>query len=471
MGARASRRRSSSSAIVCLCLPRLPTRAACARAHVRAHPPSRQRGPALAPGRRGVGRRALVWAVLLAVLAVGPRLRAAVRRARVRLLRSRSGSAPALAAVDIGARRGRALAARRTPTARSRAARSRGARRGDAGRARRCWSLPLVAVARQRRSASATATSAPGSAFFALLPVATVLYAAPAGVLAALASRAARARCSRSRFPSLSLVWTLLRLYRDPPVFAFDPFGGYFPGPIYDEALRPPAALLWFRLANLVWIGTAVALALAAAGRGCDPRRWRRGPLAGAAPLVALSVGALRGGRDARVPHRPRAISSASSTARFATEHFVAPLRARRRQDPRRRWRSTGEDLEFRYHQLRETLGVEPKLPDHRVGVPDRGRQEGARRRRHDALREAVDPRDLRAGGPLPVDAPAPRDGARVRGRVRRSDLRHRAGRARWHGPAARAGAGDGPRRRGRRGRRRRRSRRRRHHSRGGARR
>ena len=63
--------------------------------------------------------------------------------------------------------------------------------------------------------------------------------------------------------PVVSLLWTLLRLYRDPPVFAYDPFGGYFPGPIYDEALRPPLPLLLFRVANAVWAATAIVLALA----------------------------------------------------------------------------------------------------------------------------------------------------------------------------------------------------------------
>src|SRR4029079_11818418 len=91
-------------------------------------------------------------------------------------------------------------------------------------------------------------------------------------------------------FPVASVVWALLRLYRDPPVFAFDPFGGYFPGPIYDEALRPPLTLLVFRIVNLVWIATAVAIAAAAVGRGWNPRRWRLRAGAVAAPLLVASV-------------------------------------------------------------------------------------------------------------------------------------------------------------------------------------
>src|SRR5262245_23440394 len=105
-----------------------------------------------------------------------------------------------------------------------------------------------------------------GLAFFALLPMGTVLYAAPTGVLVGLAAPR-RGRLLAWAVPLVSAAWTLVRLYVYPAVFAFDPFVGYFPGPIYDEALRPPVRLLLFRLVNLVWIAAALALP-AAAGRG-----------------------------------------------------------------------------------------------------------------------------------------------------------------------------------------------------------
>ena len=130
-----------------------------------------------------------------------------------------------------------------------------------------------------------------GLAFFALLPLGSALFAATAGVLAGLTSaRPRRGRLLAFALPVLSILWTLLRLYRDPPVFAFDPFGGYFPGPIYDEALRPPLSLVLFRSANVVWAATAILLALAAVGRGRDPRRWRPGATAAALPLLVASI-------------------------------------------------------------------------------------------------------------------------------------------------------------------------------------
>ena len=199
-----------------------------------------------------------------------------------------------------------------------------------------------------------------GLGFFLLLPVATALYAAPAGVLAALASPR-RGRALALALPMASLFWTLRRLYHDPPVFAFDPFFGYFPGPIYDEALRPPAALVHFRLVNLVWIATAVAIGVAATGCGFDPRRWRRRPMLLALPLWVASLALyLAGGHLSFHVDRGDLVRTLDRTLK--TDHFVvhyAGTAGKTRSD----LALTAEDLEFRFQQLRDTFGIEPKLP------------------------------------------------------------------------------------------------------------
>jgi hypothetical protein len=102
-------------------------------------------------------------------------------------------------------------------------------------------------------------------------------------VLAALAVRAARRVRVSPSDPCVAGLVAASPLSRTA-VFAFDPFGGYFPGPIYDEALRPPATLLVFRLVNLVWIGDR---------RG--DRAGRRGARLESAPLAR--GGARRGRR------------------------------------------------------------------------------------------------------------------------------------------------------------------------------
>jgi hypothetical protein len=214
-----------------------------------------------------------------------------------------------------------------------------------------------------------------GLAFFALLPVASVLVAAPAGVLAGLLVRGPRlGRVVAFLVPAVSILWALLRLYLDPPVSALDPFGGYFPGPIYDEGLRPSARLVWFRLANLTWIATAVAL-VGCASRGGQPGEagppalaWRsflsRPSLArrlGAA-LVLLVGSALWFGFRAELGfHQTKSDLVRVLSRRTQSEHFVMwsdPV-----GDTPAEVALVHSDLEFRYHQLRAIFGSEPRTP------------------------------------------------------------------------------------------------------------
>ncbi len=214
-----------------------------------------------------------------------------------------------------------------------------------------------------------------GLAFYALLPVASVLVAAPAGVLLGLLVRGPRlGRLLALMLPAASIVWAMLRLYLDPPVFALDPFGGYFPGPIYDEGLRPSVRLVWFRLANLTWIATALVLA-GCASRGGQPDEagppalaWRSFPsrmsLArwlGAA-LALLAGSALWFGFRAELGfHLTRDDLVRVLSRRTQSEHFVMwsdPV-----GDTPVEIGLVHSDLEFRYQQLRAILGSEPRTP------------------------------------------------------------------------------------------------------------
>jgi hypothetical protein len=224
-----------------------------------------------------------------------------------------------------------------------------------------------------------------GLTFFLLLPVSTAVYAAAAGALAALAAPR-RGRLIAILLPAISMAWALARLYLDPPVFAYDPFGGYFPGPIYDEALRPPATLALFRLVNLVWIGTAVTLAVASAGGAAEAsggapaggadavpgpapgpprlsfavRRWRPGPALAAAVLLGASAAlyAHRGSLGFHVQRGDllRVLDGERRSTRVVLRYVSAGADAADLD-------LAAQDLEFRYDQLREILGVEPRTP------------------------------------------------------------------------------------------------------------
>jgi hypothetical protein len=214
-----------------------------------------------------------------------------------------------------------------------------------------------------------------GLAFYVLLPVASALVAAPAGVLVGLLVRGPRlGRVVALTVPAVSIAWALLRLYVDPPVAALDPFGGYVPGPIYDEGLRPSARLVWFRLANLTWIATAVALTGCLshggqpAGAGPPALAWRRFSsrltLARwlAATVVLLVGSALWFGFRAELGfHQTKHDLVRVLSRRTQSEHFVMwsdPV-----GDTPAEIALVHSDLEFRYHQLRAILGSEPRAP------------------------------------------------------------------------------------------------------------
>jgi len=102
--------------------------------------------------------------------------------------------------------------------------------------------------------------------FFPLLAVVSAIVAASAG--AWVASVAARWWSKLLwvvgliLLSALSTVWPILF---GPQVFAFNHFGGYFPGPLYDETLLVTPALIWFRVASLALALTFIGLA---------ERRW-----------------------------------------------------------------------------------------------------------------------------------------------------------------------------------------------------
>lgn len=208
-----------------------------------------------------------------------------------------------------------------------------------------------------------------GLAFFLLLPLATAVFASVSGTVAALVG-GRRGRLVAWLLPVGSLLWTLLRLYVDPAVFAYDPFGGYFPGPIYDEALRPPETLWLFRGVNLVWASAALFAVAAvwrvprpagAARLSRDWRQWNR-YLAGGAALLTVASAALFATRGRLGFHTTRAdlareLDRERRTPRIVLRYASDDGATAAQID------LLMEDLAFRYDQLRETLGVEPEPP------------------------------------------------------------------------------------------------------------
>jgi len=182
-----------------------------------------------------------------------------------------------------------------------------------------------------------------GLAFFALLPVASVACATATGLLSAhMIDRPALATAASLSVVVASLALGLLRMYFDPPVYAYDPFLGYFPGALYDEEVTVPSALLWFRAMNGAVI---LALLLLASQR---PLR----------ALLAIASAVFLYAQGPRLGFRNTATDIEQALGgRLETPHFVILFR----DDGRTRDLGAIErDHEFRFSQLAEALGVRP---------------------------------------------------------------------------------------------------------------
>ena len=99
-----------------------------------------------------------------------------------------------------------------------------------------------------------------GLAFYLLLPVITVLWSTSVASLCALATeRKLRATLLFLAVMFVSIGISVYRLATQPPVFAYNPIIGYFPGPIYDEVVVITSTLLAARGIVLVSVLAMVA--------------------------------------------------------------------------------------------------------------------------------------------------------------------------------------------------------------------
>ena len=91
-----------------------------------------------------------------------------------------------------------------------------------------------------------------GTVFFLLIPVISVFFSATLGMLSGFVLR-------RKGFIAGALVlicifaYSLLTLYSEPSLFVYNPLFGFFPGPIYDEAIPVTNTLVAYRLIVLLW--------------------------------------------------------------------------------------------------------------------------------------------------------------------------------------------------------------------------
>ncbi len=248
--------------------------------------------------------------------------------------------------------------------------------------------LPPLLVAVSRSLVTTACDPFAHAGFVPLLLLPSALIAAGVGVFAALAtSRRLTAGLLYGLLLLGSAVWTGWPLFFGPQVFAYNHFGGFFPGPLYDEALELGAPLAWFRLQTVLIAGfvaffTAFCLDM------------RRGKLSRPhfRPVSLLTLGFLALGiftLEERAPTFGFRMSETHLERQLdgyrETEHFqIYFWRGKPREDLERFVR----DLEFRYAQISKFLGGAPtgrvavylyKTPQEKQALTGAGRTQFAK--------------------------------------------------------------------------------------------
>jgi len=196
--------------------------------------------------------------------------------------------------------------------------------------------------------------------FYPLLVVPAVLLAAAAGVFcrAAFPRRSAGAGLYALLFLA-SVTWTCWPLFRGPQVFVWNFFVGFFPGPLYDEALRLPAALWWFRLETLLWAALLGGFAAGIFPAPGPSHRRHRSRIVVFLFLVAAGI-ALLEARAVELGFRATDASvRAALGGRLETAHaeLLYP-----REKPAEEVERLRRDVEFRLTQLERFLGAPSPL-------------------------------------------------------------------------------------------------------------
>lgn len=219
--------------------------------------------------------------------------------------------------------------------------------------------VPLVIVLARGLFAPACAPAT--GAVYALL------FAVPGPVLAALLGavfgatvhRRGVATAAAALLVPVFIVWSLVRFYLTPTIFAFDPFFGFFPGAIYDERVPLTLAHVTHRIGTVGWIVASAALLVGAWEPGTARLALARLRRRASALFVLLVGGALGVGVYAVGPslgHRHDAADIARALERRVDSRRCTVLYDR--GIGARQARLTARDCDVRVSQLEDFFGA-----------------------------------------------------------------------------------------------------------------
>jgi len=211
-----------------------------------------------------------------------------------------------------------------------------------------------------------------GLGFFVMGPAISGLLGVVAGLWGGLLARRPRRQLGLALVPLLLCLFVgLWRIYLDPVVYAFDPFFGYFAGPIYDEAIPISGRYLWFRGYNLLAAAAALLAIRMTVGATLELRtpRAARTPWTLAAFLVCAASAATMGLRATHWGFHSSVDSlTRSLLGTHVSEHFVihyAPGSGTARDIV-----LVAAEHEFAWSELARKVGETPAVPVHSFVFP-----------------------------------------------------------------------------------------------------
>lgn len=206
-----------------------------------------------------------------------------------------------------------------------------------------------------------------GLAYFVMGPVCSAMigWIAGVGVAVALGERPRWVLLLGAGLPFLLSTFVgLHRLYFEPVVFAYDPFWGWFSGPIYDEGVSISRRFLRFRAYNFtvaaaVWLvllaGTDARLRLSARRMISDgPRRAQTLAAAGLLAIgLVIGLSAPRWGFTATTASISDSLSATRETEHFVIRYAPGSITAREID-------MVAAEHEFAWDRLERRLGRAP---------------------------------------------------------------------------------------------------------------
>jgi tetratricopeptide (TPR) repeat protein len=192
-----------------------------------------------------------------------------------------------------------------------------------------------------------------GVLFYLLIPVVTVFFSTSIGLVAGAFFPKRGFLISTVVITALILA-SLRCLYSGPSFFSYNPIFGFFPGPIYDEAIPITHTLVVYRITVLLW--GVLLLSVLRVVRG-----FRYGMLSffDIIALVVLAFGLYISHlkkEELGIAYTRSYITGNVLTGSIETKHFIiyyAPGTS-----DAKRIELIADDHEWRYHQLQEFLGV-----------------------------------------------------------------------------------------------------------------